>query len=289
MKMNFIKLLPVLLLGACSTYQPQETAEQQPTQQAEIAAPAPAPARQASVAAVAAVSKDNCLVGCPVGGSSQTLVRDAYTLNNNSATKFANWVAYKMTSATQASGRSRTWRQDPDLPASDTLAPAAYTGANAALAVDRGHQAPLAGLAAASDWQSLNYLSNITPQRADLNQGAWVRLEDKERALSNSKTVYTVTGPLFERNIATLPNAPAVQIPSGYWKILFTGSSPADGKYAAFIMDQNTPRAANFCNFQVTVSQIEQKTGLTIWSALPANVASTIKSQKGSLGSDLGC
>lgn len=286
MKMNFIKLLPVLLLGACSTYQPQEKTEQ-PQQQAEIAAPAPS--RQTAVAAVAAVSKDNCLVGCPTGGSAQTLIRDAYTLNNNSSTKFANWVAYKMTSSSQASGRSRTWRQDPDLPASDTLAPAAYTGANAALAVDRGHQAPLAGLGGSSDWQSLNYLSNITPQKAALNQGAWVRLEDKERALSNSKTVYTVTGPLFERNIATLPNAPTVQIPSGYWKVLFTGSSPANGEYAAFIMDQNTPRTANFCTFQVTVSQIEQKTGLTIWSALPANVASTIKAQKGSLGSDLGC
>lgn len=137
MKLNFIKLLPVLLLGACSMYQPQETAEQQPSQQTEIAAPLPA--HQAAVAAVAAVSKDNCLVGCPVGGSSQTLIRDAYTLNNNSSTRFANWVAYKMTSSSQASGRSRTWRQDPDLSASDTLAPAAYTGANAALAVDRGH------------------------------------------------------------------------------------------------------------------------------------------------------
>lgn len=284
MKMNFIKLLPVLLLGACSTYQPQESTEQ--SQQQTVALE---PTRQAAVAAVTAVSKDNCLVGCPVGGSSQTLIRDAYTLNNNASTKFANWVAYKMTSSSQASGRSRTWRQDPDLPASDTLAPAAYTGANAALAVDRGHQAPLAGLGGSSDWQSLNYLSNITPQKAALNQGAWVRLEDKERALSNSKTVYTVTGPLFEKNIATLPNAPAVQIPSGYWKILFTGASPADGKFAAFIMNQDTPRAANFCNFQVTVSQIEQKTGLNIWSSLPANVANTIKAQKGSLGSDLGC
>lgn len=285
MKMNFIKLLPVLLLGACSTYQPQETAEQQPQQQTVT----PEPARQAAVAAVAAVSKDNCLVGCPTGGSAQTLIRDAYTLNNNSSTKFANWVAYKMTSSSQASGRSRTWRQDPDLPAADTLAPAAYTGANAALAVDRGHQAPLAGLGGSSDWQSLNYLSNITPQKAVLNQGAWVRLEDKERALSNSTTVHTVTGPLFERNIATLPNAPTVQIPSGYWKVLFTGSSPADGKFAAFIMNQDTPRSANFCNFQVTVSQIEQKTGLTIWSSLPANVANSIKSQNGALASDLGC
>ncbi|MBB1527376.1 endonuclease [Pectobacterium odoriferum] len=287
MKLNFIKLLPVLLLGACSTYQPQETIGQPQPQVS-----APTLTRQATATVVAPVSKDNCLVGCPTGGSSQTLVRDAYTLNNNESTKFANWVAYKMTKNSQASGRSRNWRRDPNLPVTDTLAPAAYTGANAALAVDRGHQAPLAGLGGSSDWQSLNYLSNITPQKAELNQGAWARLEDKERALANRSdisAVYTVTGPLFEQNTATLPNAPSVHIPSGYWKILFTGSSPADGKFAAFIMAQDTSRNANFCNFQVTVNQIEQKTGLNIWSSLSENVASAIKSQKGALGNDLGC
>ena len=87
---------------------------------------------------------DNCEVGCPTGGSDQTLVREAYTLNNNSHRKFANWVAYKITKASLASRRSRSWKRDPDLPATDTLAPAAYKGASAALAVDRGHQAPLA-------------------------------------------------------------------------------------------------------------------------------------------------
>lgn len=287
MKLNFIKLLPVLLLGACSTYQSQET-----TGQSQQQVSAQALARQATATIKDTVTKDNCLVGCPTGGSQQTLIRDSYTLNNNASTKFANWVAYKMTKNSQASGRSRNWSQDPDLPAADTLAPAAYTGANAALDIDRGHQAPLAGLGGSSDWQSLNYLSNITPQKASLNQGAWVRLEDKERALANRSditAVYTVTGPLFEQNIATLPNASSIQIPSGYWKILFTGSSPANGKFAAFIMDQNTPQNANFCNFQVTVNQIEQKTGLKIWSSLSANEASAIKSQKGSLGNDLGC
>ena len=77
-------------------------------------------------------------MGCPTGGSAQTLVREAYTLNNNSQRKFANWVAYKITKASLASGRSRSWKRDPDLPAADTLAPAAYKGASAALAVDRG-------------------------------------------------------------------------------------------------------------------------------------------------------
>lgn len=40
---------------------------------------------------------DNCSVGCPQGGSQQTIYRHVYTLNNNSATKFANWVAYSVT------------------------------------------------------------------------------------------------------------------------------------------------------------------------------------------------
>ncbi|MBZ7405550.1 hypothetical protein FMJ25_27125 [Klebsiella grimontii] len=80
-------------------------------------------------------------MGCSTGGSDQTLVRKAYTLNNNSRSKFANWVAYKITKTSLASGCSRSWKRDPDLPATDTLAPAAYKGASAALAVDRGHQA----------------------------------------------------------------------------------------------------------------------------------------------------
>lgn len=100
-----------------------------------------------------------------------SIVRHAYTLNNNSTTKFANWVAYHITKDTPASGKTRNWKTDPALNPADTTAPADYTGANAALKVDRGHQAPLASLAGVSDWESLNYLSNITPQKSDLNPG----------------------------------------------------------------------------------------------------------------------
>lgn len=165
---------------------------------------------------------------------------------------------------------------------------------NVLLGVDRGHQAPLAGLGGASDWQSLNYLSNITPQKADLNQGPWVRLEAKERELANRSdvtAVYSVTGPLFERHIATLPAAPSVEIPSAYWKIIFIGVSPDKGQYVAFLMDQTTPKSANFCDYQVTVDLIESKTNpkLTIWSSLPANVSALIKATKGTLANEMGC
>lgn len=103
--------------------------------------------------------------------------------------------------------------------------------------------------------------------------------------------VWSVTGPLFERHIATLPAAPEVELPSGYWKIIFIGSSPDKGEYAAFLLDQATPKSASFCDYQVTVEEIERRThpALSFWSALPAGIARRLKSRKGSLAKEMGC
>lgn len=280
MKYAFFPLIPIMFLVACTTTkQPETVASNRPS---PMSIPVDKP------------ESDHCARGCPTGGSQQTVRREAYTLNNNSKTRFANWVAYKVTNNSIASGKTRNWRRDPDLPKSDTLAPAAYTGAHAALSVDRGHQAPLAGLAGSSDWQSLNYLSNITPQMSALNRGPWARVELQERLLANrtkAYPVYVVTGPLFTREMATLPAAPDVKIPSGYWKVILTGERPETGEFAAFIMDQNTPRAANICHYQVTINEIEAKTKphLNIWPSLPEDVAAKLKSRRGTLAKAMGC
>jgi len=278
--MQKLKLLPLLILpliAACTT-SPVST---------EIAD------RTQSHPKILPIPIDNCSVGCPSGGSDLTIYRQAYTLNNNATTKFANWVAYKITKDTPATGRPRNWKTDPDVPPGQTLAPADYKGANAALKTGRGHQANLASMGGVSDWQTLNYLSNITPQKDNLNQGAWARLEDQERNLSKTpgiETVYVATGPLYEKPMESLPGTDKVHtIPSGYWKVIFTGSSPQNGLYAAFIMDQSIPRSANFCDFQVTVAQVEQRSGLTLWSELPAAVHKALTSRRGLLPQKIGC
>ncbi|MGE8098063.1 DNA/RNA non-specific endonuclease [Pseudomonas fluorescens] len=273
LKFKYLALFIIPLIAACTTTERTE--------------------RVASVQLEQGLAIDNCSVGCTSGGSAITLNREAYTLNNNGTTKFANWVAYKITKTTPASGRPRNWKTDPDIPAGETLAPADYDGASAALKVDRGHQANLASMGGVSDWETLNYLSNITPQKAALNQGPWARLEDQERNLSKVvgiDSVYVITGPLYERFIGTLPGTTKVHtIPSGYWKIIFIGSTPADGLYASFVMDQDTPRTANYCDFQVTVDQIEARSGLTVWSGLPADVQAALKSKPGQLPNKIGC
>lgn len=190
-KLKLISLLLAPTVAACASPHRVMVAEQQ--ERAVVEAPQ---------------LIDNCAVGCPAGGDAITLYRQAYTLNNNGSTKFANWVAYKITKASPASGRPRNWKTDPDVPAGETLNPVDYNGASVALKMDRGHQANLASLGGVSDWQTLNYLTNITPQKADLNQGAWARLEDQERSLSKAAdvdVVYVATGPLYERRIARCP------------------------------------------------------------------------------------
>ncbi|MBK5407555.1 DNA/RNA non-specific endonuclease [Pseudomonas sp. TH34] len=255
--------------------------------------PSQAPERAVQAPLEQAVTVDNCSQGCPSGGGPLTLNRQAYSLNNNASTKFANWVAYRITKSTPASGRPRNWQTDPAIPAGETLDPVDYNGANVALKVDRGHQANLASMAGVSDWQTLNYLSNITPQKSDLNQGPWARLEDQERNLSQDAAVdevYVMTGPLYEKFIGTLPGTNKVHtIPSGYWKIVSVGKSPQDGLYASFIMNQETPKGANFCDYRATVEQIEQRSGLTFWNELPQAVQTALKSKQGQLPQRIGC
>lgn len=271
-----LALLMLPLIAACTTH--VRTLE--PTN-----APRPHP--------VGGQSFDNCSVGCPSGGSPFTLNRQAYTLNNNGSTKFANWVSYKITKESPASGRPRNWKTDPDVPAGETLDPVDYNGANVALKIDRGHQTNLASMGGVPDWQSLNYLSNITPQKSDLNQGPWARLEDQERNISKDPAideVYVATGPLYEHFVGTLPGTNKVHtIPSGYWKIIFVGPLPENGLYASFVMNQETPRNANFCAYQINVEQIEERSGLTFWSDLPLPVQTVLKSRQGQLASRFGC
>ncbi|MES2496023.1 MAG: DNA/RNA non-specific endonuclease [Pseudomonadota bacterium] len=137
----------------------------------------------AAVADDAELHTFHCLSGCPVGAptTNDTVVREIYTLSSNDLTKMADWVAYRVTKESIGTSGDREWRADPWLGADETLNPPAYDTASDSLHVDRGHQAPLASFSGTPSAADTNVLSNITPQSSALNQGPWVRLEDRER------------------------------------------------------------------------------------------------------------
>lgn len=221
----------------------------------------------ATAASAQEIHSKHCLHGCPLGGSpsDDLIVREIYILRTNDSTKLADWAAYRVSKQTIGPAQARNWRADPLLEGRETLELDDYKGAHAALRVDRGHQAPLASFSGTPQWAETNYLSNITPQRGDLNQGPWAQLEGAVRDLARRpevEGVYVQTGPLFERPMPQLPNADEDhRVPSGYWKIVALPDGQAI-KVAAFIMEQETPRKARYCDHQATVEEVEARSRL---------------------------
>lgn len=209
----------------------------------------------------------HCLYGCPTGAplTNDIIVRDNYTMSSNDFTKFADWVAYKVTEDTIGSGCQRNWKSDPLLDENETLEPDDYKDANTTLSTDRGHQVPLAAFCGSASWKETNYLSNITPQKSDLNQGPWKHLEDKVRDLAETgKIVYVLTGPVYDHVMPSMPKADEFHVvPSGYWKTVVIEDN---GKphVISFLFDQSASRGADYCSFRSDLLVIRKITGLTL-------------------------
>ncbi|MFC2176105.1 DNA/RNA non-specific endonuclease [Bacteroidota bacterium] len=219
--------------------------------------------------------------GYPYGtpSSNDLIIRDIYALSNNDETKFADWLAYRLTMH-EVDGDleiERKWRKDAWLSDEETLEPKSdYDGSNKAIKTDRGHQAPLASFKGSRFASQANLLSNITPQKAALNQGPWKNLEEAVRNLVRTgKTVHVMTGPLYERQMPSLPNADeSHRIPSGYWKIVIALGNGDELETAAFIMDQETGRRETVISKLVTIDEVEKRSGLDfLWELEDAREA----------------
>ncbi|UCC75144.1 MAG: DNA/RNA non-specific endonuclease [Gemmatimonadota bacterium] len=234
----------------------------------------------------------HCFGGCPRGApeTNDLIVREIYTLSSNDETKFADWVAYRVSRDTIGSGRDRVWRRDPWLEPEETLEPGAYRDANRLLGTDRGHQVPLASFTGTLYWQDTNVLSNITPQRSELNQGPWRELEEAVRELARGgDPVYVVTGPLYRRTMPKLPAATVEhQLPSGYFKIVIRQQAN-DIRLAGFILDQETERSADYCSGLTTVDEVERESGLDMFPRLDELEQGALESGVGALAEALGC
>ncbi len=235
-----------------------------------------------------------CLGGCPASApsSNDLIIREIYILSSNDHTKFADWAAYRVTKKTIGHSETRTWKADPLLAEDETLEPKDYKDAHRRLKTDRGHQVPLASFTGTTYWKETNYLSNITPQKSALNQGPWQRLESAVRNLAKQDdvfAVYAMTGPLYEREMPELPKADESHtIPSGYWKIV---AIEQEGKIqvTAFVFDQETSRATDYCTGSTTVDEVEARSGLNFFHALTPSDETQLESSTGKLFIRLGC
>lgn len=221
------------------------------------------------------VSSSKHPFGKPIGTITENIEidRDLYAMSYNRQTKMADWVAYRVATKNFDCDEKRTryWKSDPDLPEPLRLFPKDYKGVGE-MELDRGHQAPLGSFKCTEEWKTTNYLSNITPQRADLNRGSWKFLEAAIRKLSEKGyDIWVITGPYYDNDKYAdmrLPSSAKVyRIPSGYWKVII-GKKRELIKTAAFMFSQDVKRKEKYSEFKVSIDDIEKKSGLNLYPML---------------------
>ena len=239
-------------------------------------------------------SPRHCLGGCPSNYpiSSDLIIRNIYIMSTNDVTKFADWVAYKVTRETIGKPQKFELASDPLLNKSETLELEDFKDIGPSQHKIMGFQVPLTSFAGSPYWKDTYLLSNVTPQNIDLNNGVWYALEQRVRDMALQPeivAVYVMTGPIFEDMQAPLPNADEMHIvPSGYWKIIAIRSA-GNIKTAGFYFDQKPQSVEDYCTHLVTVANIEQRTGLKFFHELDYQDQQRLKQTHTQLRTELGC
>lgn len=141
---------------------------------------------------------------------------------------------------------------------------------------DRGHLCPAGDRRFSYEAYHETFLtSNISPQDREFNSGVWNYLEQKVRYWAKKYDgVYVVTGGVLKDGLTTIGDE-SVSVPEEFYKIILDAS---DGNYKmlAFLIP-NKPSSSSFYDFVVSVDEIEAKTGIDFFSALPDSVENKVE------------
>ncbi|MFZ2406086.1 MAG: DNA/RNA non-specific endonuclease [Methylobacter sp.] len=181
------------------------------------------------------------------------------------------WVEYALTAdAENAPSLKRPNRFETDWRGINRVSHDSYQKSG----YDRGHMAPnyamshLYGRAGQAD---SFLMTNITPQKAKLNQQLWQHLEETEikQFAKNFGKVWVVTGPVFSGTVERLPSDWLVEIPDAFYKIYMTEAASGKPSIAlAFLVPQTVNGKEPLAQFVTNIDNIEAQTGIDFFAEL---------------------
>lgn len=221
------------------------------------------------------------------------LVNHGYAIGFSSKYNQPLWAAYQVSKAKRDVDYERFpfFVDDLRLPAANRIG--ADTFGNG---YDRGHLAPNEVInrqySKLSQMETF-LMSNISPQKADLNQGVWVKLETNIRekyptAVNGDNKMYhlwVIVGPVFAANpeFITRPNGSRIAVPDSFYCILirpnrYPHDSPGNADYLTFIFKQDIKRNENVAlKFVTSINEIESLTKLNFLPTLSSLMENRIE------------
>ncbi len=218
-----------------------------------------------------------------------------FALSYNRSRGISNWVSWHLSPEWRGdAARSKTFKPDPDLPAGySTVRSSDYERTG----FDRGHLCPSEDRdRSPEDNQATFALTNVVPQAPKCNRETWKYLEEYARKLvDNGSEVYlmagaTGTGGTGEQGPATSLANGKITVPAALWKVLLVLPNgdddlnrigPNTQVVAVYIPNQQSAAERKWQSYQLSVNDLEQRTGLRFFGNLPADIQATLKRQTG--------
>lgn len=191
----------------------------------------------------------------------------------------AEWTGYVITKETlvKAARRKNNFRPDPAV-STGSAGLADYAGSG----YDRGHLVPAADMMWSEESASESFLmSNMSPQKPQLNRGMWKQLEAKIRACAQQfEAVFVITGPVLEKPTAEYQSIGknGVAVPEFFYKAVLAKDSSGNFSAIGCILP-NEKCKGTLSDYIVSVNEAERRTGIDFFSALDDSIEEEIESQ----------
>jgi endonuclease G len=180
------------------------------------------------------------------------------------------WVEYALAAAENTPSLKRPGRFETDWRSINRVSHDSYQKSG----YDRGHMAPNYAISHlyGREGQADSFLmTNITPQKAKLNQLLWQHLEETEikHFAKVFGKVWVITGPVFSGTVERLSSDWTVEIPDAFFKIYITEAVPGKPPLAlAFLVPQTVNGREPLARFVTSIDNIEMQTGIDFFAEL---------------------
>lgn len=159
--------------------------------------------------------------------------------------------------------RYDTFFFDPNVPAECQQTSAKAYGQN----YDRGHLVPANHLdTSPTAIKATNTITNILPQAANMNRGAWLLTEEIVECYRDIDELLVIGGVIWGNNPADdyFVKSHGVKTPDAFWKVVIRGTGQDERAIAWIVPNSQEATKKNLDNYLVTVDEIERITGETI-------------------------
>ena len=214
-------------------------------------------------------------------GSIKILENEGFVVGYCERRKNPAWVCYRIFRDAIEKGPKRPSRFSVDDRTKARVSHDDYTRSG----YDRGHMAPNWAIALryGEEAQKQTFLmSNIVPQKPNLNQGPWRELEeDVAKWYGNEfEEVWVMTGPVYDDEVTKLESG--VEIPDAFFKIIVDQKDDGSVRVMSVLMEQTIVRRANWEDYLVSVDVIEEVTGLDFLPGLESETEALLEKKTSS-------